>query len=372
MNLILVEIIIIMSPYKKHTTLDPSSAVTLPSHTQELRNRRARIIRDKIRDAKEEKEFSDIVRHNTNHTTGQFFQVAIVVITALIVTVGALLQYTKPNFIRDVWKRNRHQRQQRPFYLATKYPDSVLLERDLPRFFRTYSIATPDNIFAQEAVRKINKSRNHLKRRLGSNKAILKAWDQNNIQTLLKRGVCGEEFTIAYQKGTDSRKHDLLMWCLLATRIVEGYFQETVEFIDTPLFLTKQRGIVVKKKKKQQSNEQNDVGYDELSHSLYFHPRLNKTSLEWIPSKAFAMIISTPEDIVGGPSDAIEMLQRYLYELVSENEEDFLILDEVCQESRPERAVAIDCPNGHDDNIDCCYFVVPEKYGGRFEDRHDE
>jgi hypothetical protein len=160
------------------------------------------------------------------------------------------------------------------------------------------------------------------------------------------------------------------MWCLLAARVVEGFFLESVEILDSPIHLTRNRGIIVKKTKK----KDDDGAYDAFSNALYLHPRMNKTSIGWIPSKMLAMVLSTPEDVVGGPTEATEMLQRYLHELVSSTTDDilddFIVLEEVChQTERPERAMAIDCPDGGDDDgltAECCYFVLPDRYGGYF------
>jgi hypothetical protein len=159
------------------------------------------------------------------------------------------------------------------------------------------------------------------------------------------------------------------MWCLLATRLVEGFFLESVEMIDTALFLTRNRGMVVKR----QSPFGTEDDHGTLSNAYYLHPRMNNTDIDWIPSKALAMLISSPEDVVGDPSEAREMLQRFLYELViaKGNEENYIVLDEICQQQRPHRAIAVNCPHGGEEGSSgCCYFVVPERYRGRFE--HDE
>jgi hypothetical protein len=140
--------------------------------------------------------------------------------------------------------------------------------------------------------------------------------------------------------------------------------------LDSALHMTRNRGIIVKKLGGAGVVED---GYVAFSNSFYLHPRMNKTSIEWIPSKILAMVISTPEGVVGGPAEATEMLQRYLYELVSADDvmDDFIVLEEVCRETRPERAVAIDCPN-NEDTSGCCYFVLPDMYGGNFKQRDDD
>jgi hypothetical protein len=332
---------------------------------QELRQRRARIIRETRQHREEDKRVKDFVTQSTKQSSAHFMQMFLVVVTALLIFISVLLQYTKPQFFQRLFRR----RNVPPFYIATKYPNSVILDRDLPRFYQAYSIATPDNVEAQEAVKKVVRSRTQIKRRLGNLKAIVKAWDIANIQNLVQRGLCGDDFTQAYQGGSDLRKDTLLMWCLVATRVVEGYFYDTVEMIDSALFLTRKRGMVVKRR--QPTGLEMDGHGGALSTSFYLHPRHNNTLIEWIPSKALAMAISTPENDVASPLEAREMLERYLFDLVISqgNEEDYLVLDEVCQRDQPDRAIGMDCPNGSDS--DCCFFVVPERYGGRFQVNND-
>ena len=340
------------------------------SNTRELRQRRARITTGIAAQRKAEEEFAQRVGLSTTKSSSKFAQIFLVLITGVVVSIGGILQYTQPTFFRKLLGKKK---KTPTFYFATKYPDDVILDRDLPRFFRSLSIATPENEFARNAVSKVSRSRTQLKKRLGTTKAILRAWDSYNIDALIHRGICGDDFTRAYQTGSDQRKHDLLMWCLLAARVVEGFFLESVEMLDSPLHMTRNRGVIVKKLDGGGAAGVVEDGYGAFSNSFYLHPRMNKTSTEWIPSKMLAMVISTPEDVVGGPAEASEMLQRYLYELVSTDDviDDFIVLEEVCQVERPERALAIDCPH-REDNSGCCYFVLPEMYGGNFKPRDDD
>ena len=330
----------------------------------QLRQRRAQIIQDKVNDNRELKELEKVIMMGWNTRTGHSLQTSILIVTAVIVTVGSILHYRN----NDYFNRLMNRRNVYPtFYFGTQYPKGVILERDLPRFFRTYSIATPENEIARKAVQRVCRSRSQLKRRAGIITSVLKAWDESNVHYLLSRGFCGTDFDRAYRQGSQERKDDLLMWCLLATQIVEGYFMESVEMIDTALFLTRKRGMVVQK-------ELGSVpGGKALSNAFYLHPRTNTTNVEWIPSKALAWIISNPEDVLGAPADARYLFQRFLHDLViaQGNEDDFLVLEEVCQDHRPSRAIAVHCPDGDGSN-DCCYFVVPEKYGGNFESLIEE
>lgn len=333
--------------------------------SNQLRRRRARIIHDKAREEREDEELRALLK-KTQGQSGQAFKTLILTITAIVVFVFGVIQYTQPGFFGRLINGRRGSIP--TFYFATKYPPDVILERDLPRFFRTYSIASPENEFAQEAVRKIQRSRTQLKRRAGIIKTIVKAWDETNIQHLIHRGICGADWEEAYDRGSSMRKNDLLMWCLLASRIAEGFFQESVEFIDTALFLLRQRGMIVKKISSgsiDTDGQGNIYQPTLLSSSYYLHPRTNTTEVEWIPTKVLSWIIANPEEKLGTPEESRQLLQRVLYDMViqSGHEDDFVVLDEVCQDQRPNRSIAIDCPNGEE--IDCCYFVVPEKYGGR-------
>jgi hypothetical protein len=306
------------------------------------------------------------VKQSSGRSSTHFIQVFLVVFTALLISISAILRYAQPQLFARIWKR----RSVPPFYFATKYPSNVILERDLPRFYQTFSIATPENEIARKAVNKIIRSRTRLRHRLGDTKAILKAWDDANVESLVQRGLCGDDFAQAYHKASSGRQEDLLMWCLVATRVVEGYFKQSVEMIDSAIFLTRKRGMVVKK----QAPLGIDDGYGALSTSFYLHPRLNNSSLEWIPSRALAMVISTTENDLMDPSFVQATLEQYLHDLViaEGNEEDYLILDEICQNERPERAIGVECPDDGGEETACCYFVVPDHYGGRFKLHEDD
>jgi hypothetical protein len=336
--------------------------------TGKLRQRtRAKIIHDKNEDRRIENIIKQSIMKNSSQRSSHFWKTFFIIFTALCCTVAALIR-SKPHLIRRLLRRNKDIP---TFHFATRYPNNVILGRDLPLFFRFYSIATPENESAQDAVRKVCNSRTQLRKRAGKINAILKAWDESNIENLLNEDVCGNEFVDAYRsKGTtQQRKDDLLMWCLMATRVTEGFFMEDVEIIDSPLFLTRNRGIVVLKKS-------SGDGYGgELSTAFYLHPRTDKNVINWIPSKILAMLISNSQkeqndNINEEEEDDIqEMIQKLLYDMVitQGNENNFLILEEICgQENQPERSIAIDRSSIDDGNGDC-YFVIPEKYGGNLK-----
>lgn len=338
---------------------------------RQLRQRRVRIVKDKAREGRENEEIRILVKKAQSQTS-QAFHIFTLVLTAVIVSVGAGVEYFHPGFFRKIILGKGGNIP--TFYLATQYPPEVIVERDLPRFFRTYSIATHDNEFAQDAVRKVQRSRTQLKRRAGIITTVLRAWDDSNVMGLLRRGICGPDWESAYHDGSQMRKNDLLMWCLLASRITEGFFQESVEFLDSPLFLLRKRGMVVQKSEPSSSSS----GVEEsplsgaLSNLYYLHPRTNTTAVEWIPAKALAWLISNSEENLGGALEARRMLEHLLYDLTIQqgNEDDFVVMEEVCQHDRPERAIAMDCPK--EETATCCYFVLPKKYGGKLLPPEDE
>jgi len=323
-----------------------------------LRKRRAQILRDKKEDERVKGVIQETIvqSQRSNHILKTF----LVVITALLCTVGALLRYSNPNIMKRFWKKPIP-----TFHLATRYPVNVILDRDLPRFFRHLSLATPDNVPAREAVRKVLRSRTQLRKRSDRIKTIVKAWDDSNVEQLLQQQICGADFVSAYNRGSQQMKENLLMWCILASRISEGYFKESVEMLNSPLFLTRKRGIVVRR---QPSTGVSD-GNASLSTSFYLHPRsYNSSAINWAPSKILGMLISDGDQ--DADMDGQEKIERMLYDLVvtEGHENEFLILDEICQTIRPERSIAFESGK----NSGPCYFVMPEKYGGRFHEEEDE
>jgi hypothetical protein len=323
-----------------------------------LRQRRSQILQDKKKDELVKGVIKKTIVGSQN--SSHILKIFLVVITALLCTVGSLLRYSNPKILKRFWTKPIP-----TFQLATRYPTNMVLERDLPRFFRQLSIATPDNAMAREAVQKVLRNRNQLRKRAGRIKSSVKAWDDSNVELLLNQRICGDDFMVAYRSASKQKKDDLLMWCLIASRITEGFFKESLEMVDSPLFLTRNRGIVIKR----QPTAGVADGYGELSTSFYLHPRFNNSAaIDWIPSKILETLVSSSGQELD--VDGQEVIERMLYELVvaQENENEFLILEEICQENRPERSIAFETSN----NADRCFFVVPEKYGGNFDPRDDE
>ena len=319
-----------------------------------LRQRRSQILEYK----KENDRIEGVIKKSiagTGQYSNHVIKTFLVVITALLCTAGALLGGTNRKFFGRFWQKSIP-----PLQLATRYPTNVILERDLPRFFRQYTIATPENAVARNAVKKVLRNRNQLERRSSRLRPTVKAWDGSHIEQLLEQKICGDDFNAAYHSASQDGKDDLLMWCLVASGLTEGYFKPFLEMIDSPLFLTLKRGIVVQR----QTLGGVEDGVGELSTSFYLHPRINdNTAIDYLPAKILGILVSSLEretDLNGG-----EMIGKLLYELVvtQGNEKEFLILKELCQQNRPRRSVAYETRR----DGERCYIVVPEKYGGNFD-----
>ena len=84
----------------------------------------------------------------------------------------------------------------------------------------------------------------------------------------------------------------------------------------------------------------------------------------WSP-RLLSWILSNPEEKVPALQEYRQMLQRYIYELVHSegNEDKYMYLDEVCQDTPPKRVMAKECGRSGRSAQECCYFVVPESEG---------
>jgi hypothetical protein len=291
-----------------------------------------------------------ITKHTSN-SSNYFLKLYTVVGLAIIFTFAAFLNYTRPKFFfgKPIKRKT--------FRLVSIFPPGMKVDSDLPRFFRSYSISTPQNEEARMAVIKSVNSRNVLKRRSGSNKAFLKTWDASTVSMLLDRGICGSDFEADYYTSSDERKNDLIMWCMMSVTRSEGFFLNTVEIVESPLLLTNGRGIVVKSATSPTS----------LSIDFYLHPRnvTDEQDMAIIPSKLLAWMLDNSVTEVQTYAEYREKAQDYLYGLVfsDSNEENYMVLQEVCQSYKPPRTIGEIC------KVDpCCYIVVPEIYGGSMFD----
>eukprot|EP00980_Cylindrotheca_fusiformis_P026063 scaffold15305_cov126-Cylindrotheca_fusiformis.AAC.1 len=335
--------------------LDGTVKVTMSTDSQftptQLRQRRARFLRDHAREVHEKRDLNKSISRNTTNTSVYFLKLYVVVGLALIFTFAAFLNHTRPRFLfGSPTKRT-------PFHLVSIYPPGMRIEAELPRFFRSYSISTPQNEKARRSVIKNVNSRRVLSRRSGSFRTFLKTWDASSVNKLLERGICGTDFEEAYISSSDERKNDLIMWCLMTASRSEGFFLSTIEIVESPLLLTKGRGIVVKDPSTPSA----------LSLDFYMDPRnaTHEQDLAFVPSKLLDWMLDNEEIEGQDYREYRRKAQNYLYDLVFSDgrEDNFLIFQEVCQPQRPPRTMGENCRADS-----CCYIVVPEIYGGSMFD----
>lgn len=327
---------------------------------KQLRQRRNRIIQDKMAETRDLDEIKDLTQKSDQIRAHYMTKLYIVVFTAFVVTLMAATNFMKPAFL---YKRRKNQP---PMHLATLYPPEVVLERDLPRFFRSYTIATPTNRFARKAQVRIVNSRGALKHGTGTLPVLLRAWDETDINLLRERDFCGKDFEAAFVEGSQERQGDLVLWCLLATRVVEGSFLESVEMTNNAFITARKRGMIVQR----QRDVDDAPDRATISNAYYLHPRLpgeEHLPMAPLPSKVLKWLFAHPEASLSDPKLA---LQDLLYQLTSseENRGRYMILDEVCQGTRPKRSIGEQCSK----TGECCYFVVPQREGGKFDDISDD
>jgi hypothetical protein len=368
---------------------------------KQLRQRRTRILRDQAKEYREEQRIKDTIR--SSQSSGHILKLYLVIGAALVVTFISFLQYTRPKVLMNLMgfggpktttqNADRNKRLD-PYYMATFYPPSVVADRDLPRFFRHFSIATPENEAAQDAMKKVIQSREALKRGAGRMKVWLKAWDASTVQQVLDRNLCGADFSEAYATTTTAttaskeRREDLILWCLLTTRLADGVFLDSVQMIQgrmSPLLLAKKRGMVVRRSSSTSSGGgggDNTNSSNEYLHSFYVHPQnLNYTStFAILPSKVLSYLLdevaaerrNEEEPTTESVSEYRQALQEHIFQLVHANgsAENYLELQEVCQAAPPPMG-AIAESNCDEAGHYCCYFVLPESEAKRFVKRED-
>jgi hypothetical protein len=328
--------------------------------SSQLRNRRNQIIRDKAQEDHDHRVFNDHVTHAvTSQSKTLLVRLYVVVGTALIVTVVAGLNQFRPRFLFN-------RKKSRPFYLGTLYPTNVVLERDLPLFFRTFSIATPENKAARLAVKKVAKSRSNLKE--PGTKVILKAWDEFHIRRLMQRNTCGEEFAEAYTLASTNfeRQQDLLMWCLLAARVVEGFFSNDVDVMESPIVFKKNRGVIALKPEQPR-----------ISSSFFVVPRSTKeaTMVSMLPYNVFMWVVANDEANYESRDQYQQALEEFIYEQVAiEGMDQFMALDMDCENPDSKRTIARHCKAiaANKDTSRCCEFLLPRSEGGNLHGDDDD
>ena len=343
---------------------------------QRLRNRRNQILRDKAQEEHDHSVLKEQVKQSSDRSSYMMMRLYIVVGTAIIVTIVAGLHQIRPRFLypnrysNDPTSNNDKSAQirKKAYSFGTLYPSGIILDRDLPRFFRTFAIATPENKDARVAVRKVAESRIHLKD--AGVKVVVKAWDDRNVRRYIERNLCGPEFARAYNLAHDNyeRQQDLLMWCLLAARVVEGFFIHDIDIVNSPLVFAKGRGIMGK-----------IVDEPRISSSFFVVPRtMSADQAMQLPLNVFDWLLDNDQAHYPSREEYREKLERFIYdELVTttQSQDQYLTLDVQCTPTKSERAIARYCPsqasNMEIQSLDCCDFVMPLSEGGDFGNDDD-
>jgi hypothetical protein len=364
-----------------------SSVSTTQQHQQQLRSRRSRIDRDQARDRREERQIRKLVAQSSQSTNQYMIRFYLVVGTAIILSILALLQYTRPRFL---YQHLNKQKRPRPYVLGTMYPPAIIQDLDhqeLPRFFQTLSIVTPENVHARHEVARLAHSRTNLRDATAFSTKV-KVWDQSQFQIYLDHHVCGTYFTDMYEKarqqGDTDRQLDLAMWCLLTTKMVEGFFLPTIDWVDSPMAFLQQRGMVFPSQTRDQDDQRR------LSTSMYLDPRTPSTLESFdptsrtamLPSKMLTWILTNEPNHFESSQEHRRAMELFLYELVhAEGDDHFLVLEaHPCQDGQmlqpqkhSKRSMAKECipsPNGNGE-WKCCEFILPESEGGNFEEDDD-
>ena len=114
-----------------------------------------------------------VQRHQQqSHSTLRRFYLAIIMNLFLLLT-GSLMYFKPKIFFRLVSSLRRsptverlHNHQAPPRHLALLYPPGISPSKDLPVLYGPYSIATPENLPARRAVRKVKSMREQLNRQV--------------------------------------------------------------------------------------------------------------------------------------------------------------------------------------------------------------
>jgi hypothetical protein len=347
--------------------------------------------RDQARDQREERKIKKQVEQSSQTTNHYMIRLYLVVGTAIIVTIVALLNTARPRFL---YQRQdpKQQKRPRPYTLGTMYPPAIIQDLDnkeLPRFFQTWSIVTPENGKARHEVTRVAHSRAKL--RADSVYPVhVKVWDQAQFQIYLHHNICGTYFSDMYEKarqqGDMDRQLDLTMWCLLTTKVVEGFFLPTVDWVDSPIAFLQQRGMVFYNNH-HHDNQEDEHQSPRLSSSMYLNPRTtatttldpsSSTTTAMLPSKMLTWVLSNEPSQFESPQEYRRAMEMFLYELVhAEGDDHFLVLEATCGQKQAhsnvskklKRSMAKECnDNSNNNDEECCEYLLPESEGGNFED----
>lgn len=300
-----------------------------------------------------------------------------------------------------------------PRHLAILYPPGTRPQTDLPYFFQQYAIATPENQNTRDAIRRLMAVRSRLK----PFQIFITAWEREAMmEDYPVDDYCGAGFAAAYQHASKQNQpygvrhtEDLLVWCLLHTYQNDGFVQWNTTLERSPV------GASTRNSKFQYNSD------DTLKGIVPVYPGQNRAhpSFLWLPKKRESITTSMDESIVEDtkknktkivfdmnsqiPAKILPWLihtaptipaedyarasEEFLYRLIQEEKEHWMILDAVCKTTRsddssvnqqPEildkydnadtsnyqhrRVMGRDCFGGDEqpELVQCCTVYMPE------------
>lgn len=180
-----------------------------------------------------EKEQSQVVEAATGNAFAD--QLMKLLRTALLVLLigGGILWYYSPNSINK-WSRRKPELP--PRSLISIYPAYVNIRRDLPRFFHEYSLATPDNLPARQAIRHVAADLKPMATNPGSTfQQVIRLWpwEVEQFRRQLPNNdvldaYCGKGAEMVYQYQPELRE-EVVIWCLLAAGHDHGFVRFDVQ-----------------------------------------------------------------------------------------------------------------------------------------------
>jgi len=292
-----------------------------------------------------------------------------------------------------------------PHHLALLYPPQTRLKQDLPQFFQQYAIATPLNLRARQAVRKLLATRNWLK----NFQIFISAWEREGIRSDYPLDdYCGSGFAAAYDRATDDSvrnirlAEDLLHWCLLHTYQNDGFLQWNTTLERAPMSHNQRappstttttsvqytiedtlKGFVPRYvgqdrihpsflwlPKKRETVEREEERSDESSsRSLRAKTKTVFDMDSLVPTKMLSWLIHTGPTI--DPKEYPTASEEYLFQLIQPEQEHWMLLDAVCNTTanknldvtafEKRRVMGRDCVEMFDaDSNVCCTVYMPE------------
>ena len=414
------------SPLRKRHNTAVNPTTNNNSQKAKLNSARIRegIVQNNKKEIREQRRIARI-SHQSQASIQKFYLALIMNI--MLVFMGGIV-YWKPEFMFHNLARS-HERgeaklQWPPRHLAILYPPETRPQTDLPYFFQQYAIATPENQHTREAIRKLMGVRNRLK----PFQVYVTAWEREAmVADYPMDEYCGAGFNAAYQHSLKQQhgiRHteDLLVWCLLHTYQNDGFVQWNATLERSPMGASRHnpsfhynaedtlKGIVPaypgqnrvhpsflwlpKKRETVTVSVDSDgktIGSDSESNADAVGTDITaktktKTTFDMnsqIPAKILPWLIHKAPTIP--IEDYARASEEFLFQLVQEEREHWMILDAVCDMAQGKdpamyqqqldstdsinrstyenrRIMGRDCFGGdaNSDVVQCCTVYMPE------------